>query len=200
MQPDHFLHPATRIIGWAALAACCFTAAPAKLVGFSLILGAALTALKDRLFVRFLKRMRWILVSIFLIYGFSTPGAPLVDWLGDAAPTAQGVTEGAMQAWRIALTLALLAVLQATTGREQMLSGLYALLLPVGRFGVDAGRIAVRLMLTMRYAEEGMDGSFELGRLFSPVHAAPDILRVDCYRFGRGDALAGLLVLGVMLL
>jgi energy-coupling factor transport system permease protein len=104
--------------------------------------------------VRLLRRTRWLLLSLFLVYALATPGEPLAPYLGDFSPSREGVEAGLVQALRLFAVLATLARLLAATPRSDLLKGLYFLLRPLCRLGVDAGRIASRLWLTLHYAED----------------------------------------------
>lgn len=77
----------------------------------------------------------------------------LFPQLGSAGPTADGLHAGMLQIWRLIVLLAALALLLRTTDTASLLSGLYALMKPLKPVGVNAERVAVRLWLTLRYAE-----------------------------------------------
>lgn len=104
-------------------------------------------------FLELLRRARWILLSLLLIYAFATPGMYLFPPAGSASPTMEGLYAGTLQIWRLMVLLAALALLLRTTGMVPLLSGLYVLMKPLKSVGVNAERIAVRLWLTLRYAE-----------------------------------------------
>lgn len=150
------LHPATRILLWVSLVVFAFSAPLRALLVLTAILSVFLALQHNVLFFRLLRRIRWILISLLLIYSFETPGNPLFP----SGPTADGLVSGGMQAWRIILTIGLLAFLQGATSREKMLSGIYTLLLPMKRW-IRVDRIAVRLLLTLHYAEEGSRGDWK---------------------------------------
>lgn len=102
---------------------------------------------------RLVRRTRVLLVALIVLYAFATPGTPLLaDW---AAPTQEGLLAGALQAWRLLLMITALAVLLACLSREQLLAGIYGLLALFKPLGLPLERIAVRLWLTMQYAEIG---------------------------------------------
>jgi energy-coupling factor transport system permease protein len=149
------LHPVTRIISLILLA---IALQMAKWQGLGLCLVLLMLGLLwqqrgSAEFVKLLRRARWLLLSILLIYAFATPGE-YVPGIADAiAPTYEGLRSGAMQALRLVTMLAALAWLLAGCSREQLMSGIYMLLLPFKPLGANPERFAVRLWLTLYYVE-----------------------------------------------
>jgi energy-coupling factor transport system permease protein len=109
-------------------------------------------------FLKLLRRARWLLLSILLIYAFATPGEYLPGVPDAVAPTYEGLRSGAMQAIRLVTMLAALAWLLAGCSREQLMSGIYTLLLPFKPLGANPERFAVRLWLTLYYVENAPPG------------------------------------------
>lgn len=124
-----------------------------------LILGGmitvALLTLHPPQALNLLRRTRWLLLSLILIYAFATPGASLLPQWGAFSPTEEGLRSGVIQAWRLVLLLLALALLMASSTRENLLAGLYTLLRPFKVLGANPERAAVRLWLTLHYAEQG---------------------------------------------
>lgn len=152
--PDIHLHPATKILLWLGFAVAVQNFDPAMLGVASALAALALLLTRAPAGLGMLRRSRWLLLSLALVYAFATPGDPVLPALGTFSPTVQGVLGGGIQAWRLALLLATLALLLHTCPRENLLSGIYILLKPYRFLGVDPERIAVRLWLTLRYAEQ----------------------------------------------
>lgn len=100
------------------------------------------------------RRARWLLVSLCVMYAFATPGDALFLELGNLSPSLQGLHGGALQAWRLVLLLLALGLLLRSCPRNSLLSGIYILLRPFNRVGLVADQIAVRLWLTLQYAEQ----------------------------------------------
>jgi energy-coupling factor transporter transmembrane protein EcfT len=147
------LNPATKILLWLALA-----------VGIQRfeLLQLAVTSIPTALILLFvrptgawvmLRRSRWLLLSLLVIYAFATPGEPMFPQLGTLSPSFQGLQGGLAQAWRLSLLLSTLALLTHSCPRETLLSGIYQLLRPLRIIGVNPERIGVRLWLTLRYAQ-----------------------------------------------
>lgn len=133
----------------------------------------ALAVSRSRL-VALLRRTRWVMLSLLLIYGYATPGEPLWVQMGALTPTQQGLIEGLLQLCRLVFALAGLCILLGLLSRQQLVAGLYSLSYPLRYLGVSRERAAVRLALTLHYAEAGMveaDSAWRrsIERMRSPV-------------------------------
>lgn len=148
------LHSATKILLWLVFAISIPWLSPLMLLVSSGMLLLLLLRKGAREFARLLRRSRWLLLSLFLIYAITTSGNALLPALGIFSPTREGLHSGSLQAWRLAVILAALSVLLAAASREQLLGGIYVLLRPLKIPGVNAERIAARLWLTLHYAEQ----------------------------------------------
>lgn len=91
--------------------------------------------------------------AVFLLYGYSGGGPALVPMLGGWSPTVDGILAGGEQAARLAAAIALSVRFFAGASRDELISGLYALALPLSAAGFPAARVAVRIALMLRYAE-----------------------------------------------
>ena len=126
-------------------------------------------------------RTRWLLLVLVLGYGFGVPGDAAFSFLGDWAPTWPGLAIGAGRAFHLMTLLLWLDVLVLSLSSQQMLSGLHVLMQPLAALGVDSGRIALRLALTLKAIERleqgggqapvhvPLRGRGNLRRLFDPV-------------------------------
>ena len=112
--------------------------------------------LNAALLLRLLRRTRWILFSLLLIYAYTTPGAGVWQQLGVLSPTREGLLDGVLQLGRLLSVLSGLAVLLAMLSQTELISGLYTLAYPLRWFGLSRERIAVRLALTLEFAESAM--------------------------------------------
>ena len=153
------VHPAVFILLWVflAIALQTLTAMTLLLVGVPLLLAAyALSAARLR---TLLHRTRWIMLSLLLIYAYATPGVALWESLAQFSPTYEGVIDGLLQLNRLVFALAALAILLGLLSQQQLISGLYALGYPLRYIGLSRARVAVRLALTLHYAESSMLGT-----------------------------------------
>lgn len=140
------LHPSCALIVWLA------AVVGAQFVGYAglALLAAAALALAPRSAYRWLgyvRRARWLLLTLWLILAYNAPGEAWLDkpW----APTYEGMAEAGLQAVRLLVMLLWLAWLFTVQGRDGMVSGLWGLLRPWGRFGGKAERLVVRLSLVL---------------------------------------------------
>ena len=106
--------------------------------------------------ISLLRRTRWIILSIFFVYAYMTPGVALWSLPYIPSPTHEGLIDGLMQLSRLVFVLAGLSVLLTSLSQERLISGIYTLSYPLRFVGVSRERIAVRLALTLNYAERAM--------------------------------------------
>ncbi len=185
-------HPAAQILTW------CLLVATMQVLTFTVLLGAAGTvlllafALSRHKLWQLLRRTRWIMFSLLLIYAYSTPGQPLVEALGTLSPVREGLFDGVLQLARLLAALAALAILLDRLHRQQLIAGLYTLFAPLQWLGLSRERLAVRLALTLHYAEVVMLRAHSwqdtLRSLFVPHGETTRQMELHLYRFGIGDA------------
>jgi energy-coupling factor transporter transmembrane protein EcfT len=195
-------HPAALILTWCLLIAIMqFLALELLLIaaGFVFLFALLLSARK---LLQLLRRTRWIMLSLLLIYAYTTSGHLLLDALGMFSPSREGLSDGMLQLTRLLAALAGLAILLDRLHRQQLIAGLYTLLAPLQLFGVSRERVAVRLALTLHYAEAAMlretrTWQDNLSSLFEPHGETSRQMELTLYRFGVGD---GLLVGSALLL
>lgn len=165
----------------------------ALLVATGLILFCAF-ALSGHKFIQLARRTRWIALSLLLVYAYSTPGQPLSDALGVFSPSREGLSDGVLQLAKLIAALAGLAILLDRLHRQHLIAGLYTLFAPLFWLGISRERIAVRLALTLHYAEiavlRGRVGWQDtLGSLFEPHGEINRQMELPLYRFAGRDAL-----------
>lgn len=192
-------HPATQILAWCLLVVLLQFLRPDVLlfVAGSILLCAIFVS--GRKFAKLLRRTRWIMLSLLLIYAYSTAGQALIEPLGSFSPVREGLLDGLSQLSRLLAALAGLAMLLDGLHRMQLIAGLYALFaplkwLPARWFDGVRERFAVRLALTLHYAEAAMmrdkrTWQDTLNGLFEPHGEAAQHLELPVHRFGLGDLL-----------
>lgn len=95
-----------------------------------------------------LKRLRWLFLSILIVYLFFTPGVllwPDVLW----SPTEEGLLQGLARIAVLVLIVAAVNVLIATTEQADFLSAVSWCLWPLSWLGVSHERLALRISLTL---------------------------------------------------
>ncbi len=189
------LHPASLILIWLAFAFCVPWLRPAELSAIIFLFSLPLLLRHSAQYLKLLRRSRWLLISLILVYAFVTPGVAAIAVLGAYSPSREGLLSGGLQALRLLALLATLALLLATTSRDRILAGLYFLLRPFILIGVDADRVAARIWLTLHYAEKtGHTGSRHSGewreRLRAALHGSGhemDNIKLEIGRLSRPD-------------
>jgi energy-coupling factor transport system permease protein len=149
-------HPATVMLLWV-----CMTIAMQSLHGASLIFCGLLVAILALMvspsgFHVLLRRTRWIMLVLLLVYCYATPGEPLMVQAGIFSPTREGMLDGMLQLGRLVCALSGLSVVLGLLTQQQLIGGIYALARPMRPLGISSERIAVRLALTLQYAETAM--------------------------------------------
>lgn len=153
---------------------------------------------------RLLRRTRWLMAVLLLAYAYTLPGTPLWPSLEWASPTLEGLRHGGLRVARLALMLAGLAVLLASTSRPRLIYGLYGLARPLTWFGFDRRAFAVRLGLTLDYVEHAPKPARWLDALNAPPpdDAGPATYTLHTERWQGCDSaviLAGLLGVWIVL-
>ena len=159
------LHPITQITIWIGLAVVVQTMQSMYLPILAAILGLIAYKAHPLRMVTLLRRTRWILISLFAIYAFLTPGVTMWYLLYLPSPTQEGLLDGLMQLSRLVCVLAGLSILLTTLSQERLVSGLYTFFYPLKFIGISRERIAVRLGLTLHYAERAMQETAKDWRL-----------------------------------
>lgn len=147
-----FMHPAIRIVMLVVFAATLAQGGvPRLLVSIALltILYGTVGAVDFAVLGRMLKRMRWLFVSLVVVYLWFTPGEPLIPNLGAMSPSVEGLRVGALRVGLLIVLVAAVNLLLQSTSREQLLVGLYWLARPLQCLGLSRERLAVRMVLVL---------------------------------------------------
>jgi energy-coupling factor transport system permease protein len=150
------VHPTVQILLWILLVLLAQRWQPLALLPICALSSGAALWLGSAQFLGLLRRARWIAFSLLLIYAYATPGGALWNALGVLSPTREGLLDGALQLGRLLCALAGLAVLLTSLSLERLIGGLYSLAYPLRFVGLSRERFAVRLALTLEYAEAAM--------------------------------------------
>jgi len=196
-------HPAAQILTWCLLVVSMQVLTLDILFApVALILFCAFVISRHKL-IQLVRRTRWIMLSLLLIYAYSTPGEALPESFGVFGPTREGLIDGTLQLARLLAALAGLAILLERLHRQQLIAGLYTLFAPLQWLGLSRERLAVRLALTLHYAEAAMlretrSWQDALRGLFEPHGETARHMELPLYRFSAQDAL--LLVVSSLIL
>jgi hypothetical protein len=107
-----------------------------------------------------MRRARWLLLSIAVLFALATPGQRLPGMAGDLGVTQVGLLLATEHVLRLILLLASLAVMHERLGTAGMMAGLYWLLAPLSLWRTLRERIVVRLMLVLDYVENASGGNW----------------------------------------
>jgi len=196
-------HPSAQIITWCILVAILQTLSLELLMIFSCLILLLSMWLSGKKLMQLLRRTRWIMFSLLIVYAYTIPGQPLLEELGMFSPGREGLNEGFLQLVRLFIALAGLAILLDRLDRDHLISGLYTLLIPLSWMGMSRERVAVRLALTLHYAETAMMNKKDnwqsgLKGLFETQVSDTHPIELKLYRFGLGDCV--LVILAIALL
>jgi energy-coupling factor transport system permease protein len=198
-------HPAAQIITWCLLVVMLqkLTFTP-LLITTSMVFIAAFVLSKHK-FIQLIRRTRWVMFSLLIIYSYTTPGQPLFEVLGIFSPSQEGMMDGVLQLTRLLSALAALAILLERLDRPQLIAGLYTLFAPMQWLGLSRERLAVRLALTLHYAELAMlrrtdTWQDSLRSLFEPHGESTKYIELPISRFSMNDVLLMTIALIMLLM
>ncbi len=147
------LHPGASLVGAGLLVFLLHSLPPWGLAFAAVVLLAAALASARRPTLSLIRRTRWLLLSIIVLFSLGTPGERLDGLPGDAGLTRDGLMLAFEHVLRLVLMLAALAILHERLGTGGLMAGLHWLLAPLARLRSLRDRIVVRLMLVLEYAE-----------------------------------------------
>jgi glucan phosphoethanolaminetransferase (alkaline phosphatase superfamily) len=110
-------------------------------------------ALSRITFFSMLRRVKWLLIFMLIIYAYSTPGEYFYYWPTNTRPTYEGLLSGLIHAMRLITMLAGLSCILGTTTKQVLVGGLYQLACPLRWLNFDAQRLALRVALTLNYVD-----------------------------------------------
>ncbi|MGB2832298.1 MAG: CbiQ family ECF transporter T component [Methylotenera sp.] len=142
---------------------------------------AAAIKLASKSFLRVVRRMRWLFISILLVYAFATPGEYISNFPVSFAPTYEGLQFGLLQIAKLLIALASLSILLTSSTNAQLMAGLYCLLSPLKLLGLNVGRFTARLLLTLDYVEElALEKTFKLQfNQLDAIHLTTENVTID---------------------
>lgn len=193
------LHPATRLALWLALlimVQCLNGLTLAVALPLVVILLWVTNARIPGRGVRLVWRARWLLLSLFVILAWGIAGDPL--WNGALAPTPEGLIEALTHLGRLLLVLMVVAALLETLPLPELLAASRSLMAPLRRFGLDADRGVIRLMLVLRYVESLPRPRDWRSLLEAPTAVADERVEVAAHPLRRVDYVMSIAVVVVL--
>ena len=195
------LHPATRLSLWLALLIIvqCLNG---RVLAFALPVALTLLVVSNRRIpargLHLIWRARWLLLSLFVILAWGIAGDPL--WDGAWAPTREGLSEALTHLGRLLLVLMIVAALLETLPLPDLLAASRSLMVPLRRFGFDADRGVIRLMLVLRYVESLPRPRDWRSLLAAPTAVASERVEVIAHPVRGVDYAAGLVAFVALVL
>jgi len=187
-------HPASLILlGLAVLLAASSRDGTALLFG---ALGLALVALLAATahFRLLLRRSRWLLLTMLVMFGWLTPGTPVPLIPG---ATQEGLLLAADNLARLLVALSTVALILKALSPPELVAGIRSLLAPLALLKISRDRIAVRLALTLNEVEASRDaGSGKAAPAVSALTLLASTIGVTDLALG---SLTGALLLGAWL-
>jgi len=150
------MHPVIRIVSFVVLTAALSADGTGALLAGAVVLAAVAARVDAAAWTAvalMLRRLRWLWLSLAIVYFWLTPGAPLLSdadpalaaWL----PTIEGVAQGLLRIAALAEMAVAAALLLHLTSRDQLFAALYWLVAPLKWLGVERERLTVRVALTL---------------------------------------------------
>lgn len=146
------MHPLIKIIVFLVLVAFIVLGKPIQLVLALLItIVLALQAQASNLLValRMLKRLRWLFLSILLVYVFLSPGVASWFTQGVEAMDWGGLNHGLLRIASLVLIVVAVNILVLPIPREQLVAAIISLLRPLCLLGFPHERLALRIALVL---------------------------------------------------
>lgn len=149
------LNPATLLALWILAILLAMYLSSRYGVSVALVAGIVANTCARAQFHQLLRRSRWLLLSVAIIFLCMTPGVPLFSIAGIQLPSADGLHAAIDQIGRLILALAMLALLLGQLDQNELIAGLRQLLSMLHLPGFDPDRAALRLCLTLRRIAQG---------------------------------------------
>ena len=148
------LHPTVKIVIFILLLIIIPQLKFSGLLGLAFVLLLGLIHFRVRNFISMIQRMRWLFLSMLVIYAYTTPGEYLSNLPIELAPSYEGLRDGLYQMTRISLALAGISILMSTSTKESLMGGIYILIKPLSFLNVSPERFTARLYLTLQNVDK----------------------------------------------
>lgn len=151
--------------------------------------------------LRLLRRVRYILIAIVVLFAGFTPGEAVFVDLPRLSPSREGLVLAFEHAARVMVVVMLVAVLLERMPPPRLVGALYALMRPFEGVGFPADRVAIRTLLVLRLVESEKPPRWDHwlsddgNDLHEPIEIAREALRAADYALLSVLALGGALLL-----
>ena len=153
------MHPVIKITCVLILLGFASQAKPFVLLASVMVLIASHVALANvswRHALRMLKRLRIFFISILLIYGWFTPGTPVivVEYLQALIPVQEGLIEGAYRISALCIMIWAVSYLLQSTSSNELIAALVWFFRPLSVFDNLHERLALRMTLVLQSVDK----------------------------------------------
>lgn len=145
------MHSGTLILLWLAGVTLIQVASSELLLVLTLVLALAAARYCAARSVRLLRRIRFLILAIVVLFAGFTPGEALVASWPELSPSREGMMLAFEHATRILSVVLCVSILMQALPNSRLVGGLYALLRPFEMIGFPADRVAVRTLLVLNY-------------------------------------------------
>ncbi len=191
--------PSAMLLAWSVVLLAMLHAAGMRVMLLSLVVVALSMLVARARCLGLLRRSRWLLLATFLAFGWMTPGMPVAGLPG---ATGDGLYLAMEQTARLAISIAMTAMLLARFDFPHLISALRGVASPLRGLGLDIDRGVLRLALVLeefdRPRRDGgdargwslLDESTVTGEGIESIHVATN-------RWGVADACLLLAAVGI---
>ena len=146
------VHPVIRVVCFLVLAGfVAFGGVYDLALGFTIVVSVILFKRLQslELSIRIIRRMRWLFLSILVVYLWFTPGKPLVSSVHPMMPTVEGMQMGLLRVFSLILIVLAVNYFVSAIARNKLVEAIMWLLYPINWFGIDHKQIALRIALVL---------------------------------------------------
>lgn len=188
------LNPATCLALWMVLVVLALNVASPLNAGVMAIVAVTAWMVSPMQFRRLLRRSRWLLLAVTLVFLLLTPDSRTLTVFGVSIPGGVGLQLACDQLGRLVFVMAMLALLLKHMGLSELVAALRQLSRGIGIPAAAADRAALRLTLTLQRLEQERphDDFADWRRQFvvdAPTAGAPCEISFPVYQFGVIDRL-----------
>lgn len=150
------MHPVIRLVSFVVLSLALAVGDGPQLLLAALLLSLPLNKSRGAwpAIAGMVRRMRWLWLSIAVVYFWFTPGTPLISPGNGWMPTVEGVHAGILRIAALVLIVMAAGLLLHLTSRQQLFAALHWLAAPLAWAGITRARVAVRMALTLEAVAE----------------------------------------------
>lgn len=135
--------------------------------------------LPTRKSLNLVKRLKWLYISLFVVYVFFTPGEFVLPWA--FGPTYAGLEAAFIRILVIILIVLAVDILLASMVHQELVSGLYVLFLPFAYFGFNPQKFTVRVYLVLEKVSDEQSLKFFREKMGTDLNEKQKISYfVDC--------------------